>query len=308
MIVIPRPQLSGTFHVRAYQGKRLVRQVSFSNLITDYGINAMGNVLGLTGSGLGLFYRCAVGTGNATPAVSDTALVAYLADAITDGASYEAPSAPDYLVAKSFYEYTFPAGTFAQSTNLQEIGIGNQQGGTGLFSRQLFTDGQGTPTPFTVLPTETLIITYELANYLPSADITGSIDISGTLTNYTLRRAYAGGANWAYRGISVVVGTSTTGTIASILGFYGPIEAITTGPQGQNVAASSRTENAYQSGTLNASTQAVWGTSALNANPIQSVLFSTPIGQYQLGFSPGVVKTDVDEFRATLGISWARHT
>jgi hypothetical protein len=140
------------------------------NLLTNAGLNAMGQ-------SVELLRYCMVGTGNATPAVTDTTLQAQIAvkDGATSSSSGVETAAPRFgWVRKTF---VFPQG--AVVGNLNEVGVGWTS--TSVASRSLIS-----PTK-SVIAIDQLTVIYELRMYVPTGNFTGSVTIGARTYNYTIR-------------------------------------------------------------------------------------------------------------------------
>lgn len=149
----------------------VVATYDFPNLITDAGLDAMGDTDSITNN----FF---VGTGTAAPSTSDTQLSSYLAGKSFDSFTRPAPSGPDYE-SRHVIVATFTAGT--ATGNITEVGIGWGTGAVGhrVFSRALVLDGGGSPTTITVLADEELQLVYTLVAYPDLTDSSYSVTISG---------------------------------------------------------------------------------------------------------------------------------
>lgn len=160
-------------------GSRRIAADWFPNLITNAGLN----FLGTTGSAPVQGF-CRVGSGNAAPADTDTALVSQVAVSSTVQASTNGVNR-----AGAFYGWLrrtirFAAG--AAAGVLAEVGV-SPAAASALFSRALILDGGGAPTTITVLSDEVLDVTYELRLYPVLADATGTVTIASVVYNWTAR-------------------------------------------------------------------------------------------------------------------------
>lgn len=163
----------------------------FPNLIVNQGLDMM-----LAAGGQDYTAYCAVGTGNSTPANTDTQLNSLVAS-VYDNHPYAPPAVGNGGTSPNFYGYItneYQFGQGAAAGNLQEIGVGPS--GTSLFSRALILNNVGSPTTLTVLSDEYLSVSYTVQLYNPITDVTGSVNVSGTVCNYTLRAANCNGPAW----------------------------------------------------------------------------------------------------------------
>lgn len=160
---------------------------------------------------------CVVGTGNAAPAESNTALQSFLAGTITVQATSRTAN---WTVSPRYAKFsrTFRFGAGVAAGNVAEVGvclIGTVPiNTTPIISRALVVDGGGTPTTITVLSDEFLDVIWECTWFTPE-DVTGSfnmtIDGVSTAFNYTVRGIGLQGANWTQ---SAIVGTGGVALVA----------------------------------------------------------------------------------------------
>lgn len=174
---------------------QLVQQVGpFKNLITNIGLNRFG-----TGNCDVAF----VGTGTATPNVTNTALQAELAQTTTRTGlpTVTRSSGTPYWVSRSV-TWRFNAGE--ATGNISEVGIGwidyTPSPTSRCFSRALVVDGGGSPVTITVLADEVLDITYTIKYYPPLTDHTQSLSISSVAYTVVTRAAQCTDNNTAVDG------------------------------------------------------------------------------------------------------------
>lgn len=184
-IIEPAPiafvhKLRGMYRLRVRKADGRIRHDTgwFPNLITNQGLDYL-----YTNNQY--LANCLVGTGNSAPANTDTTLNSQIAWVANNNGS--APpngysgSPPYYTYLNMSYEF----GQGAAAGNLQEIGIGPDT--SHCFSRALILNGVGSPTTLTILASEYLLVSYQLQLHSPTVDVTGSVTVSGTVCNYTLR-------------------------------------------------------------------------------------------------------------------------
>lgn len=174
--------------VDANGNRRLLGE--FPNLITNLGLDMMAE-------GLNWNRYVSVGSGNATPNVLDTTLQSYVnSTTSTIYTNIFTQSSPPYY-GSGVATWQFPIGSFPSGANLSEVGVGASPGGVNLFSRALILDNLGNPTTITILATEALDITYQLNQYPPLIDLTGSVVISGVTYNWTSRALAVTNLSWS---------------------------------------------------------------------------------------------------------------
>jgi len=149
------------------------------NVITDQALQGFMNTLDF-GQGIS---SCVVGTGNTTPTVADTSLVAQAMSAGFGSGSSSIDPAPPYAYTGTCY-FTFAARTGTNIT-LSEIGIKSSNGI--MFSRALIVDVGGNPTTLTLLVGEILIVTYQFTMTPNIEDQTGTFVLNGTTHTWVLR-------------------------------------------------------------------------------------------------------------------------
>ena len=266
----------------------------FNNLITDNGLDLMndGNYLN----------ECAVGTDSTTPDFTDTSLGSIVAST-TQSTSTEGRQ----ITTSPFYTFIIEKFEFAEGVaagNLAEVGVGSSA--TNLFSRALIKDGSGNPTTITVLSDEFLRVEYEFRAEIPETDTTGTFDIDGTTYTWT-GRAGEIDRDWVIAGSTArrwAISPSTFDNRA----YEGDIGSLTASPSGSSQAAGSVNVLTYNSGDHKSSAEITYGPTDANfTNGIGAIaLFPEGVTFYQIGFSPKIPKTDVDEFTITVSQSWTR--
>lgn len=287
----------------------------FGNVITDYGLNA----LGINWSDQ-LAY-CRLGTGNTAPAFTDTNLVAQVDSSNTAGLGGTQGVAGDSSYLYRRRSCRFAAGSVA-NVSLAEVGMSNAATGANLFSRSLLKDTGGSPTTITLAPDEVLDVVYELREYITNADVVVAATIDGVATNVTMRpHAYPNGTGWAGRAYAIGMGilpvylrngASTLGTIetqpamATTLDQAGaddsgavPWDAYVTGSF-QRIATLNidLTIGNYATGigAIQVSNNGSWWTD--NLAP----------GEWSFGFAPKLNKTSSRTAQVRFGFTWGRYT
>ena len=144
------------------------------NIITNLGLDAVG----ATGTAAD-WSRMLLGTGTATPAVTDTALQVFGVNVVASAgtSSYGNSGVSPYY---GWHRKVWTSAVGGATGNWTEIGISNQNTNGNLRSRALILDNMGNPTTFPVLADEQFQGTYELRQYVPLADNPASITLSGT--------------------------------------------------------------------------------------------------------------------------------
>ncbi|WP_444919319.1 hypothetical protein ACJJID_00290 (plasmid) [Microbulbifer sp. CnH-101-G] len=272
----------------------------FENLITDLGLNRLGEA-----SPSAATTSCYVGSGSATPQVTDSDMNQFVAKHNvlgSDTRSAQSSVDPWYLAMRKTYRFN-PLGS---ANNLSEVGVGWANSPSGaLFSRALIRDADGNPSSITVLADEYLDVTYELRLYPDLRDFNGVVTIGGEAYNYLARasRANAAGASaWDFDR------TATSG--AYVFAHAGDIGDITANPSG-NSGGGTGADISYSQGSFEGWSQLSWGLSNANFGGVRSVAANIGWGRWQVQFSrvsdgAAIPKDDTKILTLTLGHSWAR--
>lgn len=156
----------------------------FSNLITDWGMEAIG-----TASVYSSYIY--IGTGTSPATTTDTQLAGFVARTDVDGGYVRSndPTNTTFWGQGTITKVFMPGmavGTFT------EVGLGNNGAlppspTYKLFSRALIVDGTGNPVSITVLADEYLNVSYTFRVYPPLGDSTQTVDISGTTYTFNTR-------------------------------------------------------------------------------------------------------------------------
>lgn len=296
-----RPRFTGHFKLEAVGLDGRVRHLAeFDNLITTLGANMLGGV----NSGA-IFTTLCVGSGNATPALTDTSLQTLVASTNTTGPASpvlsNSGSSPYYGITT--IQWQFPIG--GATGNLSEVGVGFST--TALFSRALIVDNVGSPTTITVLSTEALYVTYTLRQYVPLTDVTGNVTLNAISYAYTLRAMNATAAfAWA------LFNGGDNPTLQNSAAYSGTIGAITGSPSGTASNASTLSTSAYSSGSFVRDVSATWGLTQGNVGGIGAISLvfggSQSRGDYQIGFSPVIPKDSSHVLTMNFRLSWLINT
>ncbi|WP_293372276.1 hypothetical protein [Nevskia sp.] len=267
----------------------------FPNIITDQGLNRYTNGTILT--------TCQVGAGNSTPIASNVSLQSLVASTTT----IQADVAGSQGITPPFYgsrrvTYRFLAG--AASGNLSEVGVG-WGAANSLFSRALILDALGSPTTITILPNETLDVTYELRLY-PAADTNFNVTISGI--NYSCVSRPAGFPG-SFQPLTPQFGTA--GQIRPFV-YNGALGAITSGPSGTGLPGSDTNYSPYINNSFSRSVTCSFNVGSGNAvGGITAFLASNLVGSsifpnFQISFNPPIMKTNTQTLTLTTAWSWGR--
>lgn len=287
----------------------------FPNLITNIGLDYIGTCpnYNVSYSIQDFTNTCVVGTGNTTPAYTDTTLQAGIALVSNLGGggcgsntSYNAGPPAYWQGQRSF---TFAAGT--ATGNIAELGVGPSiNGATGatqlLFSRALVVDGGGSPTVIPVLATEALTVTYVLQVYIDLTDHSYTMSLSGTSYSGIWRMANVGTVPL----LGIVMGGGPAGTQENFcLVYNGTIGVVTAAPTGTKYLGNA-TEGSYTSGSYFASFSCPFTINQGNlSGGITAIMWqiSQGGGSFQMSVSPAIPKTSTYNMTLNCNVSWARY-
>ncbi len=290
---------------------QLVRELSgFRNLVLDAGLTRLSSS-DLSNSPVYNF--CRVGSGTAEPLPSDTSLQAHVASASTTTGVV----GRDIVAGFSFHRLTYTFALGAAAGNISEIGTGWAASGNGtLFSRARIKDAAGNPTSITILSDEILRVTWEFRIYWPTGDTTGSLANAGNKGgSYAWKARASQVGQWQPRPQTTVNGIGLMPFVnnSNLFGGYqyytgGGIGAITEAPSGVSGPAQGGMGIKDVIGTMGKSTATLtFSTTQGNTSGIKCVKFGQiDVLQYQVEFTPPLIKTSEDLMEITVAHSWGR--
>ena len=300
-------RVRGLFRMQVLGPDRKLRKDTgwFPNIVTNQGLDYLGS----RGDWL---TNCAVGTGNSTPAATDTVLnsqVAYI-----NNNNGQSPNNGGNSSSAPYYGYlnvSYSFGQGAAAGNLQEIGVGIDAT-THLFSRALILNNVGVPTTLTVLANEYLNVSYQVQIYNPTVDTTGTVVVAGTTCNYTMRAAYAGDPGyWGFGGFNSypkpfgLAGCNVFNDVA--------LQPILSGPIGTSQGTQDSVAVAgYTAGTYYVDGTATFGFGKCNGGANNSALCTFGnayggMGAAQIIFGTTIPKTGTQVMTLTFRQTWARY-
>lgn len=296
--------VEGIYTLRAIKpGVGVVRETSFHNLITNLGMDAIGNG--------GLWSSMHLGTGTTPPAVTDTGL-ANFGVAITNTPTSDSGASP----TPPYYGYrrmTWTSSVGGATGVWTEIGISSGSANGNLRSRELIRDNLGNPTSFPVQSDEQFEGTYELRMYVPESDVVADISLSGVTYTTTTRPLRATGGIWAPNLTFVpgsghfgfVTGPMQTNTCAAM---NGDLAAVTdTTPSGTVVGGGNTTgiTSAYVPGSYQRDYGIRFGAGVAvgSINVLRLICTTTA---WQVKYHTPVNKLTTEEFIHNQRFSWVR--
>ena len=290
--------LKGIFNLKFTNVKTgQIRELEFTNLILNSGLDriAIGNFIG----------GCVLGSGSSTPVATDTSITGILGSSTTlqaYGVGTANTSTPPYWCSY-YWTYRFIEGVATGNISQVAMAFGTVSAGTTLFSLALVKDSGGTPITITKLADEVLDVTYTLQLFCPSADVTGTISISGVNYDYVARPASA--ASWAANnpintsaGVLAYPASSTLGTQLTL-------------PSGSYVGNSSATYSAYTAGTFYKDLAIYWDLNDGNVSGGIRCIYISAGSVWQIQYSKtsdssAIPKDATKRLTLNVRISWGR--
>lgn len=288
-----REECEGYYKIEAVKpdGTRRLLADWFPNLILDAGLDRMG-------ANADYLNQCQVGSGSSAPATTQSSLAALVASTSSKLSDTSSNSGSSPYFAARLITYRFAQGV--ATGVLAEVGVGWQSSG-GLYSRALILDASGDPTTITVLPDESLDVTYQLRMYVLTGETASSITLKSILHSVISKTAMS--AQWDLSSINLNAGTTN-----NVGAFTGTISADITGqPSGTLIGNGQIVAAAYTPGSLSRTFEITAGLPTWNnASGIGAVLVSGAWGNWQIGFTPNIMKTASDILTLQVRHSWGR--
>jgi len=275
----------------------------FHNLITDVGMDALGNY-SMTDAGSGP----KVGSGTTAPTFADTDLEAEITGAatpISSTFSHNSGAGGQWIV---YYTRVFTYAPGQIIGTVSEVGF---FGTSGMFSRALVTDFEDEITSVVVLEDESLTIVYEQRKVVPNTDYSATITTEESDDyDYTIRAIGVDNAEtYNYWSPDQEVFQSTASALETDV-----LADQDSYPGGADDNANGYSYLTYVPGSYESLTNFNWvPTNAIFTSGIGSITFcityspnpSASAG-FQCNFSPKIPKTDEDALDITFSVSWSR--
>lgn len=288
-ITLHAGKLSGRYKILVFKSDDCVYSSDwFDNLLTDTGMDQICNSPLGTGGVPYLFPYAFVGTGNTTPAFTDTSLDQYLATSgqveNTGTLSYVSGTVPYWRYVRT---YTFTAGTV--TGKLAEVGVGYSS--STLFSRALIADAAGNVSPVTVLSDEGIQLIYELRSYINPDDVAGSVTIAGNIPGIeaTYATVTRPAAMTTAKAINIGVGYTHT----NVALYSGAIQANNLVPLGSSTSLTTyAAPNVYTPGSFTCTVPFTFlETDGNYVGGVPAVRVSNSQCDFQIGFTPPIPKS-----------------
>ena len=290
--------LKGIFNLKFTNVKTgQIRELEFTNLILNSGLDRI--AIG------GFIAGCVLGSASSTPVVTDTSITGILGSSTTVqayGVSTANTTTPPYWCSY-YWTYRFIEGVATGNISQVAMAFGTVSAGTALFSLALVKDSGGTPITITKLADEVLDVTYTLQLFCPSADVTGTISISGVNYDYVARPASA--ASW--------VANNPINTGAGVLAYPASSTLGTqlTTPSGSYVQNSTNTYSAYTAGTFYKDLAIYWDLNNGNVSGGIRCIYIDAGSRWQIQYSKtsdssAIPKDATKRLTLNVRISWGR--
>lgn len=268
--------LEGIFNFKLTNTKTgEVREYEFKNLVLNSGIDYY-----MTASST-FINGCILGSSSVPPVATDTTITNILGTSTTFQTSGAGESNTTVLPYYKSYYWTYRFIEGVATGNIAQVAMpyGSVNGAnntyTGLFSKALVKDGNGTPITITKLADEVLDVTYTLRMYAPELDVTGTTTISGVNYDYIVRAANAG--SWS-------LGSGAASSVSSAKAYTGTIGTQLGTPSGSSGDAATRTFATYVVGTHTRTATIFWDLNNGNlSGGIRSVYLSFGNNSYGAG-------------------------
>ena len=311
IVVESRAKISGQFHILVKSPDGSTREYEFDNLITNNGLNKIGRNL--------LPSRLVAGSGNATPAVTDTQLQALLGSSTvraddsgwTVVSTVETATNPYYITWSA--AFVFPKNT---ATGIwAELGSG--WGTTDLFSRALIKDAEGNPITLTVVTDEQVTVTYRVRAYLPyiaSSTTVSTITMNGTEYTLTSRPSVGQvGSNLFYSIFGPYPGSGTDSQLryyTNVTGMGSVINGPLAGTYVTAVSGNTTIVNAYITDSFYTewtNSIPIGGMNHPSISGIQTAPFEYGLCEVATRIEPPINKTNTQTFSVTTRYYWDRY-
>jgi hypothetical protein len=291
-----------------------VKELGFHNLITDTGLDYIWNAPTYAYGYAYLYNRCTVGTGNTTPAFTDTALANPIANVVALGGS-DADVVDSYVAGPPAYwkaVQTYRFSTGAAAGNLTEIGF-IPINATLLFSRALIVDADGNPTTLVVEADEILDVTYELRVYLDLTDTIGTFESDGVTYDTVIRMADVDNPP----NLQGRLANNSDGLNASISLYDGALGSVTNIPSGSTYAQTYNNGGSWGSYATGSHFQTLTTVTPVGSanwtNGVKAMYVLAPYFKFQISFidpitGKGIPKVTGEKMSITIRFSWGRYS
>lgn len=279
------------------------------NIITDIGLDYIGNPTAVYGNDQAIPRYFRIGTGTSTPLATNTKLDNQIASS-NGNSGYSTTTTRDGYTYTTTWPYTFPQG--AVVGNCTEMGVGweSSNSGNSLWSRALILDSSGNPTTLTLTSIDQLTAYYRCSLVALTVDITGSFQIGSTTYNYTGRPYNLLNSTW----ISPIPNFNIW-YVNQMLGGNANCSLVSkdaSSPSYTDLLPVSQVQSVYINGSKYRDTTITvginFGNFSVGSPPvigIKTISFGNT-GYWQYEFDQPIPKTNTQELTMTFRISWDR--
>lgn len=288
----------------------------FDNIVTAVGLNALLSGSSPTSQAL----SAVAGSGNTTPAISDTSLASYLGacNALQSIAVSRNTATSPYSVTKTITMRSAQGGVVG---NVSEVGVAlgsSSSSSSQLISRSLVVDSQGIQTTVPVQASEYLDVVWSFTLYMAQASGSFNMTIDGAVTsfNYTLTPANMASASvngsWGHNSDSGAEMFQNIFPYVSAGGVRAYNSATLGGATGKPTGTESSgtpvlAPASYTPGSYSRAHTITFGLNDANFS-IGSFLLGLNDCAAQMSITPSVAKTSTKEFSISFNISVANYT
>jgi hypothetical protein len=302
--------LKGRWKLEVYRPDGRLRETrEFDNLITDAGLDAIGTRLDT------IKYH-QVGTGSATPAVTDTSLAQWLASGSSRQSHWQNVSQDGTTSEwRSGVGGRWRFNPGVAEGNISEVGAGWATSGN-LFSRALILDELDQPTTMTILSDEYLDTTYACYVYPKNTDTTGQFELDSVTYDYVIRPADMDSTSYIthrnpynadlYEGVGLINRKGRYGTMGSAYTSTATLGSIIAYPGGTNDMWTSVANQAYVPGSYERIGNCFADLNDCNMSGGIGACTFIFGNMWQASFSPALPKNSTKQLTIVWKVSWAR--
>jgi len=317
-------KIGGEFIVELIEAKtgRVKERYQFPNLITDNGMDAIGN---REASLTNLFAYLGVGTDNTTPAVTDSTLGSEV-DRTNSNGGFSSEEFNGYVTGSGGpldapYWFVQKVRVFTEGEangNLTELGWFRLSVGGTMIVRSLFKDGGGSPVTVVKTSDDQLKVTYRWRMYPPLDPTTGSFILTKTATTHSFTASALNINDFDTWGATAgmtdnILGVYTSRAAVSASGIVSVTGSLADFDPGSSVEiADTNTIQSYGAGNFYLDMESTFdaATAAYGPGGIPGFVLSTGGNaaryQWQVFVTESIAKTNLDELKIMWRMAWDR--
>lgn len=292
------------------------------NVVTNLGVQMLLGGATVATNNAAVYLQCSCGSGNSTPAITNTQIQSFIAgtnNSIANSTARNSTVLPYYVM----HTWAWRFGMGVAQGNVAELCVVNSSGtptaSSPAFSRALVRDAGGNPTVITVGPDEYLDVTYELYLYPSSSDQTGTfsqiIDGNTVAFSYTSRAcniqqsgspgSSIGWASNASYGVATIFGQTSTGSNFSGVYVGGDLGGVGTVPTGTSVATSRFGASSSATGVYASKYRDITYTAGLDESNVtfSCIRLAYNLGCVQMKLDPPITKINTKTYTITIRVT-----